>query len=377
MSDKLTDKVRHLRALPRQSGNEEGDRLGALERKVSETLLQFEARLETALKSAQPGLQPELREQLRGIESRIREELSALRRGQRGDLADDINTALHTIEHRLTGTDYRARLRSLRMRFRAIEVDDYGFDPVFAERFKPIFDFLFYKYFRVSVEGIRNVPREGRALLVANHSGTVPYDGLMLQTAMSNEHPQRRVVRALAEDFVFHFPYLGVFVNRLGHVRACQENAERMLSEDRLVAVFPEGIKGIGKLYKKRYQLQRFGRGGFIRLALRTGAPIIPVAIVGAEEIHPMLAKLTWLVKDMGIPYLPITPTFPWLGALGAIPLPAKWKMIFGEPIDLSKYGPEAVNDRLLINRLSEQVRQTIQEMVKGALKERRSVWFG
>ena len=369
-------KIRYLTALPKPAADD-SDRLGALERKVTKTLEQFESRLEDALKQTQGGLQPELREQLRGIETRIKDELSALRRGQHGDLADDINKALHTIEHRLTDTDYRARLRAMRLRFRAIEVDEYGFDPVFAERFKPIFDFLFYKYFRVSVEGIRNVPREGRALLVSNHSGTVPYDGLMLQTAIANEHPQRRVVRALAEDFVFHFPYLGVFVNRLGHVRACQENAERMLGEDRVVAVFPEGIKGIGKLYKNRYQLQRFGRGGFIRLALRTGAPIIPVAIVGAEEIHPMLAKISWLVKDMGIPYLPITPTFPWLGVLGAIPLPAKWTMVFGEPIDLSKYGPDAVNDRLLINRLSEQVRQTIQEMVRDKLKDRRSVWFG
>jgi 1-acyl-sn-glycerol-3-phosphate acyltransferase len=384
VSDKPVGKVHHLRPLP-SPGAAEGDRLSALERKVSETLHHFEGRLEAALKQAQPGLQSELQTQLRQIESRIRKELSdfgptlsaAARRGQQGDLADEINSALHAIEHRLSDTDYRKRLRALRLRFRAIEVDEYGFDPIFAEQFKGLFDFLFYKYFRVSAEGIRHVPREGRALLVANHSGTLPYDGLMLSVAMRNEHPQRRVVRALAEDFVFHFPYLGVFVNRLGHVRACQENAERMLGEDRLVAVFPEGIKGIGKLYRNRYQLQRFGRGGFIRLALRTGAPIIPVAIVGAEEIHPMLAKLTWLVKDMGIPYLPITPTFPWLGPLGAIPLPAKWTMVFGEPIDLTKYGPDAVNDRLLINRLSEQVRQTIQDMVRGVLKNRRSVWFG
>ncbi len=376
----MTEKnLRHLRAVPppaKETANETG-RFEALEEKVLGTLSAFEERLQGALKASAPDTS-ELRKELRGIEERLKKELRALKTGRRasGDLADDINGLLQRLEHRFSD-DYRKRFAALRFRFRALQVDDYGFDPVFAEQFRGIFDFLFYKYFRVTTEGLSNVPAKGRALLVANHSGTLPYDGLMLSVALRNEHPQRRVVRALAEDFVFHFPYLGVFVNRLGHVRACQENAERLLKEDRLVAVFPEGIKGIGKLYHQRYQLQRFGRGGFIRLALRTQTPIIPVAIVGAEEIHPMFAKISWLVKDFGVPYLPITPTFPLLGPLGAIPLPSKWTMVFGEPIDVSKYGPDAENDRLLTGRLSEEVRQTIQDMVKEVLKNRRSVWFG
>ncbi len=167
-------------------------------------------------------------------------------------------------------------------------------------------------------------------------------------------------------------------INLIGCVRACQENAERLLEEDKVVTVFPEGIKGIGKRYSKRYQLQRFGRGGFIKLALKTGAPIIPAAVIGAEEIYPMLTKVTWLAKYVGIPYVPITPTFPWFGPLGALPLPSKWTIRFGEPMDLvGRHGVEAHQDRILVNKLTEQVRSTIQSMVDDTLSARRSIIFG
>jgi 1-acyl-sn-glycerol-3-phosphate acyltransferase len=196
--------------------------------------------------------------------------------------------------------------------------------------------------------------------------------------AVRSEHSARRDVRPLVENFVFHFPYLGTFINRIGGVRACQENARRLLDDDQAVAVFPEGIKGIGKLYKERYQLQRFGRGGFIKLALRARSPIVPVAIVGAEEIHPMLGRITWFSKTAGIPYVPVTPTFPFLGPLGVLPLPSKWTLLFGEPIDFAEqYGPEAADDRILVNKLAEQVRQTIQDMIDRGLAERQSVLFG
>ena len=185
-------------------------------------------------------------------------------------------------------------------------------------------------------------------------------------------------MRPLVEDFVFHFPYLGTLINRLGGVRACQENAQRLLDDDQLVAVFPEGIKGIGKLYRDRYKLQRFGRGGFIKLALRTRAPIVPVAIVGAEETHPMLTKVTWFAKSVGVPYVPITPTFPLLGPLGLLPLPSKWYVRFGEPLDLpAEHGPEAAPDRILVNRLAETVRARIQTMIDETLEHRKSVLLG
>jgi 1-acyl-sn-glycerol-3-phosphate acyltransferase len=223
-----------------------------------------------------------------------------------------------------------------------------------------------------------HIPEEGRALIVGNHSGTLPYDGAMIMHAVKTEHPTHREVRPLIEDFVFHFPYLGTLLNRIGGVRACPENAERLLHQEQLLAVFPEGLKGISKLFRERYQLQRFGRGGFIKLALKCDAPIIPTAVVGAEEIHPMVTRVTWLAKSIGIPYIPVTPTFPFLGAAGLIPLPTKWIIAFGEPFYFNaEYGPEGANDRILVNKLAEQVRLRIQNMLDLLLKQRRSIIFG
>lgn len=258
------------------------------------------------------------------------------------------------------------------------EVDEFGMDPSFMQKVKPLFDFLYYKYWRVSVDGLKNVPSRGQGLIVSNHSGTLPYDGTMIAASIMNDHASRHDVRFLVEDFVYHFPFLGTLMYRIGGVRACPENAERLLSKGHLVTVFPEGIKGIGKHYKHRYHLQRFGRGGFIKLALKTNTPIIPTAVIGAEEIHPLLYKSTVLARPLGVPYIPVTPTLPWLGPLGLIPLPSKWKIIFGEPIHFkNQYGPEDCEDQLLVNRLSETVRGKIQEMIVEELKNRRSVWFG
>ena len=258
------------------------------------------------------------------------------------------------------------------------DVDEFGLDPAFQKKVKPFFDFLYYNYWRVTVRGLTHIPAEGRGLIVANHSGTLPYDGAMIGLSIMNEHPSRKDVRFLIEDFVYHFPFLGTMMYRIGGVRACPENAERLLSKDHLVSVFPEGVKGIGKHYKNRYNLQRFGRGGFIKLALRTNAPIIPTAVIGAEEIHPLLYKSTILARPLGIPYLPVTPTLPLLGPWGLVPLPSKWTITFGEPIRFSlRYGPKDAEDQLLVNRLSEEVRGKIQEMVIEALKTRRSIWFG
>ena len=276
----------------------------------------------------------------------------------------------------LTRPGFRELLRELAMRGRSDVVDDFGYDPVLAERMEPVLEFLYRSFFRVETLWVDRVPQSGRALIIANHSGSLPYDGAMLMSALRLDHPARRARRR--RGLVFHFPYLGVLMNRIGGVRACQENAERLLEREELVAVFPEGIKGIGKLYKQRYQLQRFGRGGFVKLALRTGAPIIPAAIVGAEEIHPMIGRVTWLAKSLGLPYLPITPTFPWLGPLGLVPLPTKWRIAFGEPIGLAKqHGRAAADDRILVGRLAEEIRQTVQAMVDDLLAARRTALFG
>jgi 1-acyl-sn-glycerol-3-phosphate acyltransferase len=263
------------------------------------------------------------------------------------------------------------KLAQVLMRFRSDEVDPFGFDPVYWKKVEPIFEFLFERYWRVELEGLEHIPATGRMLLVANHSGTLPYDGAMLKVAIERKHPSGRALRFLVEDFVFHFPFLGAFMNRIGGVRACQDNAQRLLGDEQLVVVFPEGIKGIGKLYKDRYHLQRFGRGGFIKLAMATRTPIVPVAIVGAEEIHPMLAKLKWLARPLGLPYLPVTPTFPWLGPLGALPLPSKWTIRFGAPIQLEGPAGAGEDDMLLVMQKSEDVRTTIQQMIDEMLAKR------
>jgi 1-acyl-sn-glycerol-3-phosphate acyltransferase len=199
----------------------------------------------------------------------------------------------------------------------------------------------------------------------------------MLKTAIRHAHPTQREMRWLAEDFIFYLPFVGAFMNRIGAVRACQENAERLLKQERLITVFPEGIKGIGKLFRERYKLQRFGRGGFIRLCLRTETPIVPCAVIGAEESAPMLFRLEHLANLLGVPYLPVTPTFPALGPLGLVPAPTKWRIELGEPIRFDGYGPEAADDSLLVGRLTEKVRATIQAMLDRGLSERQSVWFG
>jgi 1-acyl-sn-glycerol-3-phosphate acyltransferase len=203
-------------------------------------------------------------------------------------------------------------------------------------------------------------------ILVANHGGVMPYDAVVL-THIVRQHRNRQL-RPLVEDALFHAPFLGVLLNRMGAVRACPANAERLLNRNRAVLVFPEGTKGTGKRFKDRYKLQRFGRGGFVRLALKTGAPVVPVAVVGAEESSPVLARLSRTAKALGVPHLPISP----------LPAPAKWQVIFGEPMDLrGQHGPEAARDRLLIGELAESIRGQIQGMLDEALKQRKSPFWG
>jgi len=256
-------------------------------------------------------------------------------------------------------------------------VDDFGLDPVYEKRLQPFANYLYERYFRVEPAGVENVPSEGRCLVVANHSGTLPLDGFMLRTCLRLSHPSGRELRWLAEDYVYHLPFVGAFMSRVGGVRACQENAERLLGKDALVAVFPEGVKGIGKLYRDRYRLQRFGRGGFIRLCLKTGTPLVPCAIVGAEESSPMLHRDEFFSRLFGLPYLPVTPTFPLLGPLGLVPAPTKWRIEFGEVVTFHEYGPDAADDPILVGQLADRVRLGIQRMVDGALASRKSFWFG
>ena len=279
-----------------------------------------------------------------------------------GDWERRIAGGLAFLRRRLTG-DY--------------EVDEFGFDPdlndhVLLAPLRPLYE----KYFRVETRGLDNVPDEGGALIVANHSGTIPVDALMTQIALLDHHPAHRHLRMLGADLVFKMPVAAPIARKGGSTLACNADAERLLTNDELVGVWPEGFKGIGKPFSERYKLQRFGRGGFVSAALRTGKPIIPVSIVGAEEIYPIVGNLKTLARLMGLPYIPVTPTFPLLGPLGLVPLPSKWIIEFGEPIDTASFGKAAAEDPMLVFNLTDQVRETIQSTLYQLLMQRRSVFF-
>jgi 1-acyl-sn-glycerol-3-phosphate acyltransferase len=253
--------------------------------------------------------------------------------------------------------------------------DEFGFDREWTESLLPLFEFLYHHYWRVRTIGMENVPGEGRALLVSNHAGVLPFDGAMIRTAIWSEHPQPRHARALIMDAFFGVPFISWFLRRTGNTLANPSDAERLLDRDELVLVFPEGVKGTGKLFKERYRLRRFGRGGFAQIALRTGAPIIPVSVVGSEELYPMLVDIPAMAKLIGMPYFPITPTFPLLGPLGLAPLPSSWMIEFHEPIPVEAYTPDAAEDPGAVMRLTDQVRDVIQEGLYRNLERRGSVF--
>jgi 1-acyl-sn-glycerol-3-phosphate acyltransferase len=249
--------------------------------------------------------------------------------------------------------------------------DEWGFDEGFAELVEPFFGFMYDRWWRVKVDGTHNVPSHGRAMLAANHAGILPWDATMISVALLRAHPLPRHPRFLVLDWAFDLPWVSIFIRKVGGIVASPYNALRLLEQDELVAVFPEGVKGSGKPYGERYRVQRFGRGGFVEIALRAGAPIVPVAVVGSEEIYPKLADVPALARLIGAPFFPLTPTFPWLGPLGAIPLPSRWRIEFCEPIETAPYGPEAAGDRRAVLELTERVRDRVQQALYANLLRR------
>ena len=252
------------------------------------------------------------------------------------------------------------------------EVDESGYDPqLMTTVLMPLFRPLYRSWFRVRMRGVENVPASGAALVVANHSGVLPLDAIMLQVGVLDEHPKARNLRLLGADLVYAVPGLGKVARISGHVPAHPSEAERLLNAGEVVGVFPEGFKGIGKPYSDRYQLQRFGRGGFARTALRTGAPIIPCAIVGAEEIYPMVADMPELAARLKLPYFPITPLFPWFGLIGAVPLPSKWIIEFCDPVPTEGFTADQWEDQDVIMELADKVKYTIAAKIDELLAER------
>jgi 1-acyl-sn-glycerol-3-phosphate acyltransferase len=253
----------------------------------------------------------------------------------------------------------------------AYEVDEFGFDPELnATVLMPAALTLYRHWFQIEMRGLEHIPATGAALVVANHSGVLPLDAVMLQAGIFAEHPAARNLRLLGADMVYSVPLLSSLARRSGHTRADPGEAAQLLAAGQLVGVFPEGFKGIGKPFSQRYRLQRFGRGGFARTATAAQAPMIPCAIVGAEEIYPMLGNAEGVAEALRLPYFPLTPLFPWLGLVGAVPLPSRWIIEFCEPVSPSgDAGQEPDED--LVTKLADQVRDTIQDKLDALVAER------
>src|SRR3569833_818830 len=282
---------------------------------------------------------------------------------QQGGLVLLVVFVLRFVRRRMTG-DY--------------EVDEFGFDPELNEQLLlPALRPLYERWFRTEMIGLDNVPDSGPALVVGNHSGTLPIDGVMLQVGLHDHHPAHRNLRLLGADLVYQVPVLAHLARKSGHTLACQADAARLLAKNQLVGVFPEGFLGVGTPFSERYKLQRFGRGGFVATALRSQVPIIPCAIVGAEEIYPKIADLRPLARLLGLPYFPVTPPWPLFGLLGLVPLPSKWLIALGDPIRTDEYDPAQADDPMTVFNLTDQVREPIQNMLYDLLRRRGPAIYG
>jgi 1-acyl-sn-glycerol-3-phosphate acyltransferase len=274
---------------------------------------------------------------------------------------DGLRELLAFVRRRLTG-EYR--------------VDEFGFDPELTQEvLAPLARFFHERWWRAEWLGMENVPSSGGALLVSNHAGVVPWDAVVMKFGVLDRHSAHRHVRLLAADLAFRLPIVAALARKSGNTLACAEDAYRLLAEGQLLGVFPEGYKGVGKLWRDRYKLQRFGRGGFIEIALRARCPIVPVSIVGSEEIHPMMYNAKTVARLFGLPYFPVTPFFPWLGPLGMIPLPSKWVVEFGEPIPTDHMDEDAWQDSLTVFEMTDRVREVIQQTLNRNLMARRSAF--
>jgi 1-acyl-sn-glycerol-3-phosphate acyltransferase len=273
----------------------------------------------------------------------------------------------------------RARLGTLADLVRLLEpserLDRYGMDARFAERLAPLVEFFYATWWRVQVRGIDAVPGTGPALVVANHAGLVPWDAFVLRHALLRDHPAHRQLRPLLDDREVELPVVGPAAVRAGAVRAAPEAAGRILAAGDVLGVFPEGSAGARKPWRDRYTLVHFGRGGFVKVALRAGAPVVPCAIVGSEEASAGISRTGWLAERLGVPLLAAN-TALRLTPAALLPLPSRWTLRFGEPIETASFGREAGDDPAVVNRLAEQVRSVIQAMLDEDVASRTSVFL-
>ena len=270
--------------------------------------------------------------------------------------------------------ELRRRLAIFRVEPSDSDVDDFGLDSGYLAQWEGLLDFLHDRWWRIETAGTERIPSGERVLYVANRGGILPYDGLMIAHAVERARGREARPRFLVADWLLGVPFAAQVLARLGGVRACAENAERLLRTGRSVLAFPEGQKGALKPYRDRYRLQRFARGGFVSIALRQRATIVPVAVVGAEEVHPILFQSSFAERFLGLP-LPVTPTFPWLGPLGLVPLPSRWRIRFGRPIRFDDVPLERAEDPLFVNRTRELVRGNVQSLLDDEVRDRSSVF--
>ncbi len=329
-----------------------------------------------------PGPVEEIRAKLGAVESRV-EAFATSAAARLGELARQDATGQHA---RDLLSALRSLLPALRDRMTTLagfgavllssgEVDAYGFDQDLVEGLAPVIDFLYASWWRVDARDIDRVPPSGPVVLVANHGGILPWDALVLRTALRRDHPAHRDLRPLLDEHALARRLSGTLARRLGAVAATPENATHLLEQGGVIAVFPEGSRGSTRPWADRYRIQRFGRGGFARLALRIGAPVVPCAIVGSEETALPMARAGWLSSALGMPFLTSPPPLPFV-PLGALPLPARWSLRFGAPIDTAGAGPDAAADGSRVLELTERVRAALQQMLDEDVAARRSVYL-
>lgn len=254
------------------------------------------------------------------------------------------------------------------------EIDEFGFNPITVRQWQPIFQFLFEEYFNVETLDIENVPNSGRAVLVGNHSGGLPIDAYMTCLGVMLRHPSPRRIRFLAHEFLRSNKVSKALIRGFGGVPATYATATKLLNNEELVFFYPEGAKGTGKPFSMRYRLCDFDPG-FVKAAIETASPIIPVTTIGADEIYPLLGNWREFAKIMGTPYWPVTLTFPWLPlTTSCIPLPVKFFMKFGNPIYLD-YPPERATDRLLRARIANEIQHEVQRELNKLLRARKSIF--
>jgi 1-acyl-sn-glycerol-3-phosphate acyltransferase len=264
----------------------------------------------------------------------------------------------------------------VRRRFKGeYETDEWGMDWEVLELVRPMLDFLYKVYWRVETQGIENIPDYERALLVSNYSGEMPWDSMMIMTAVLNEHPAQRLVRSLYPEWMPKLPYLSSALVKMGQSLASVENGKKLLDQDELVCVYPEAGRDFSKTYKDRYELKRFRTSDFVKMAVLTGSPLIPVSVVGAEDSYVPLAQIPIPEEFESFPHFPVTVRFPWLGLFGAVPIPSKWYIDFGKPILMDGYSESDAEDPVFISRFADKTRDVIQSMVSERTVNRRSVF--